>query len=94
MNDGFEECDACDGTGMRSHDSGTIYWCTKCYGLKKLSWIERIFGKEPMTDIQLRKREDYAYIVLFPMLRKGKSIEELIRGNSFEEYWDKHGWRV
>jgi len=43
-------CDRCNGTGLDSNlrSDGILYFeqCTKCYGIKKLTWSENILGKE------------------------------------------------
>jgi len=40
-------CDKCNGSGMVENKYSDQYlFCPKCYGEKKLTWTEAIFGKE------------------------------------------------
>ncbi len=37
-------CDKCKGTGI---GKSNFYACTKCWGAKKLDWVENVVGKKP-----------------------------------------------
>jgi hypothetical protein len=49
VEEGFEKCDECDGTGYVpiAPDRPQTQTCRKCWGTGQLTWLEKIFGKEP-----------------------------------------------
>jgi len=49
IDEGFEKCEDCDGTGYIPLPGSQIpsQMCRKCWGTGQLTWLEKIFGKEP-----------------------------------------------
>ncbi len=54
MEEGYVTCDLCNGTGF-IYDKPflTKSVCSKCFGLKKLTWLENILGKDKFDRIVL-----------------------------------------
>lgn len=65
---GISHCDKCNGSGMVDNSGEPIYYstrgvpdypdfrCDKCKGTGKLTWLEKIFGKQQSFEID--KDED------------------------------------
>jgi len=51
LEEGYVECDDCNGTGLESEELnqwGGTKWCKKCWGGGVLDWIEFVIGKGPI----------------------------------------------
>ena len=52
IENGYVDCDRCNGTGNDNRDAGSARFpnkqiCQKCWGHGKITWLEQLFGKQP-----------------------------------------------
>jgi hypothetical protein len=72
-------CDQCNGTGfsdpLPENTNPFSFWefCSKCRGVGKLNWIDRVFGKQQMSidELNLRNqnRDNYFGFKGFPRVK-------------------------
>lgn len=80
-------CNGCNGTGFFKGSSTEL--CRKCYGVRELNWIERIFGKDDMFYYrEIHDRFVYLYSIYLDKTQTTISGKE-IDIKAMEEFLNK-----